>query len=336
MVISSVLFLMLMACNDQRNESRPAPKVGPEKVEIVRFEQLLCKSEGDQSSSAIDSLLKEYPVFTEVFFDQVIFPQNTSSITLENLIHNYCASPAIQHLIDTTQILFPSLTGLENKLGQAFGYFHYYFPGHLVPEVFTYVSEFGIGTFTVGTDVLAIGLDFFLGADYPYYDPAVFPVYLKRTLTPEYMLPKAIEALTQVLLAPMTTGNLLDHMIYNGKKIFVASRLLPDEPMHILNLYTTEQMKWVEKNELNIWSFLLDLGYFYESDQRKFKKFVDPSPNTPGMPPEAPGRVANWIGYRIVESYMNHHPEVSLQELAADTDFQSIMDLSDYKPPRPR
>lgn len=302
----------------------------------MRFEQLLCQSKESESSALVDSLLKKYPIFTEVFFDQVIFPENTTSITLNNLIRNYCEAPAIQHLIDTTQFLFPDLKDLENNLARAFGYFHYYFPERPVPEVFTYVSEFGIGTFTVDTKVLAIGLDFFLGKDYPYYDPAVFPVYLKRTMTPEYMLPKTIQALAQVLLAPVTTGNLLDYMIFNGKVLYLTSRFLPDEPMYLLNLYTPEQMKWTEENELNIWSYLLDLGYFYESDQRKFKKFVDPGPGSPGLPQEAPSRVANWIGYRIVESYMNLHPEVSLQELASNTDFQSIMDQSNYKPRRPR
>lgn len=324
----------LMGCSsDPQADGRPTPDVPTAPVEIIRFEQHLCRS-----ADAIrpDQLMERYPVFSDVFFHQIIYPQNTPSIELERLATNFCSSPAIQHLLDTTQILFPDLEELEDELGQAFGYFQYYFPELPVPKVYTYVSEFGIGTFTVDTEVVGIGLDFFLGQNYPYYDPAVFPNYMVQTMTPEHMSVNAIRALTQVLIAPTTTGNMLDFMIYNGKALYIASRLLPKMPMHRLCLYTPRQMEWVEQNELNIWSFLLDLDYFYENDPRRFKKYVDPAPNTPGLPEMAPGRVANWIGYRIVEAYMNRHPEITLEQLADETDFQTIMDLSQYKPPRPQ
>ena len=327
-------YVLIISCSG-KPDTRPILDVPPEKVEITRFDQLLCSTDNNSDANTIDQLLTKYPVFTDVFFNQVIFPTNTTSIKLENLIQDYCSSPAIQHLTDTTRVLYPSLQNLEEDLGLAFGYFHYHFPDRPIPRVFTYVSEFGVGTFTVDTRVLGIGLDFFLGEDYPFYDPAVFPRYMQQTMTSEYISANAVRALAQVLLPPVSSGNLLDYMIHNGKILYLASRFLPQKPMHQLLLYTPEQMEWTENNELNIWSYLIDLGYFYETDQRKFRKFIEPSPNTPGMPQEAPGRLANWIGYRIVEAYMNRNPEVSLPELAADTDFQSIMDKSKYKPVRP-
>lgn len=333
-LLTTSLIWLTSGCADQKGEIRPTPQVTPEEVDIVRFDQLLCESQ-DSSVSSARNLMEKYPVFTDVFFNQVIFPQNTHSIELDNLVRNFCGAPAIQHLMDTTKTLFPDLQELEGDLGQAFGYFHHYFPDLPIPRVYTYVSEFGIGTFTVNTRIIGIGLDFFLGRDYPYYDPAVFPDYLVETMTPDFVTVKSIRALAQVIVAPVTTSNMLDYMIHNGKRLFIASRLLPEEPMYSLCLYSPTQMKWVQDNELHIWSFFLDLGYFYENDPRKFKKFVDPAPNTPGLPEPAPGRVANWIGYRIVEAYMDQNPEVSLQELAVDTDFQTIMDNSSYKPPQP-
>ncbi len=333
---ATTMMWLVTGCTDPNDASRPKPKVDPESVSIVRFDQLLCSTDGSPEPSSPGYLMERYPVFSDVFFNQIIFPQNTPSIGLEKLVNQYCSAPAIRHLMDTTMTIFPDLTNFERDLGQAFGYFHHYFPDRPIPEVYSYVSEFGIGVFTVESRVLGIGLDFFLGEDYPYYDPAVFPNYMVRTMTQEYLTAKAIEALAQVVLPPTSTGNLLDYMIFNGKRLFISSRLLPDDPMYTLCQYSPQQMKWVEDNELNIWSYFLDLGYFYENDPRKFKKFVDPAPTTPGLPEQAPGRVANWIGYRIVESYMKQNPQISLQELAADRDFQSIMDGSNYKPPRPR
>lgn len=322
----------LTGCKEDGEYRRPTPEVAPVSIDIIRMEQLICNPTDSRTPA---QLMELYPVFSDVFFHQIIYPQNTASIELDDLVSNFCSAPAIQHLIDTTKAIFPNLDHLEKELGQAFGYFQHYFPNHQVPQVYTYVSEFGIGTFTIDTEVVGIGLDFFLGSGYPYYDPAVFPNYMVQVMTPEYISVNAIQALAQSLIEPTTAGNMLDQMIFNGKTHYIASRLLPGIPMHRLFLYTPEQMDWVENNELQIWSYFLDLNYFYENDPRKFRKFVDPSPTSPGMPEEAPGRVANWIGYRIVEAYMNRHPEITLPQLAEETDYQSIVDQSQYKPRRP-
>lgn len=327
LIMISVLFFW--GCREDRDGARPIPDVSPVEVDIVRIDQLLCDSNGPFST---EKMMQDHPIFSDVYFHQIIYPQNTPSIDLNQLVHNFCTAPAIRHLRDTARFIFPNLDQLEQELGRAFGYFQFYFPDLPIPQVYTYVSEFGIGTFTIDTRVLGIGLDFFLGAQYPYYDPAVFPNYMVRTMTPEYITGTAIQALSQALLSPTTAGNMLDHMIYNGKTIYLASRLLPWIPMNRICLYSPDQMGWVEDNEFQIWAYFLDLNNFYENDPRKFRKFVDPGPTTPGMPEQAPGRVANWIGYRIVEEYMDRHPEITLQELAADSDFQKIMDQSRYKP----
>jgi len=52
------------------------------------------------------------------------------------------------------------------------------------------------------------------------------------------------------------------------------------------------------------------------------------------MPPEAPGRIANWIGLKIVESYFRQHPETSLQELIELQDSDAFLQASKYKPKR--
>lgn len=329
------LFLSWASCSSPEETSRSVSGIESVDLTIIRFENELC-SVDITNDRALESLTRNYPIFTETFFNQVIFPKNTASIPLEDLVQNYCTSPAIEHLMDTVRILYPNLTELEATLGLGLGYLRHYFPELPTPRVFSYVSEFGIGVFTVDTHVLGIGLDFFLGNTYPYYDPAVFPIYMQATMTPEYISASSFKALAETIVAPITKANFLDYMIRNGKILYLISRLLPEEPMYRIHLYLPEQMEWVRQNEFNIWSYLLDQGLFYESDPRKFKKFIDPAPRTPGLPEIAPGRVANWIGYRIIESYMNQNPGVSMEALAANTDFQAIMDDSKYKPVRPK
>jgi hypothetical protein len=52
------------------------------------------------------------------------------------------------------------------------------------------------------------------------------------------------------------------------------------------------------------------------------------------MPPESPGRTANWIGWQIVKSYMRRNPANTLDDLILEKDAQAILDASKYKPRR--
>ena len=62
--------------------------------------------------------------------------------------------------------------------------------------------------------------------------------------------------------------------------------------------------KWCESNELQLWTHFLEEDLLYATNLRDIRKLVDYSPNSPGMPAEAPGRTANWTGWQIVKAYM--------------------------------
>jgi len=50
------------------------------------------------------------------------------------------------------------------------------------------------------------------------------------------------------------------------------------------------------------------------------------------MPQDSPSRIAYYIGYEIVKSYMQKNRDVTLNELMNDTDYNSILNKSKYKP----
>ena len=123
-------------------------------------------------------------------------------------------------------------------------------------------------------------------------------------------------------------------MIHNGKKLYALDLLLPYTPDSVKLEVTPAQVSWLEDNELEMWAHLLKEELLYSSNWQDIRKLVDYSPHSPGMPPEAPGRSANWIGWQIVKAYMGKHPETSLPQLFALQDAQALLDESRYKPRR--
>ncbi|MBK8443668.1 MAG: hypothetical protein IPL35_09760 [Sphingobacteriales bacterium] len=73
----------------------------------------------------------------------------------------------------------------------------------------------------------------------------------------------------------------------------------------------------------------------YETESRKVDKYVHEAPTSSGMPPESPGNIGSWIGWRIVDSYMKKNPNLSLEALIQMKDGQQILQASGYKPLRP-
>ena len=61
------------------------------------------------------------------------------------------------------------------------------------------------------------------------------------------------------------------------------------------------------------------------------KNYVQDGPKTEEMGDDSPGYIGLFIGWRIVEKYMDENPKVTLEQLM-QTDPRKIFEESKYKP----
>jgi hypothetical protein len=242
-------------------------------------------------------------------------------------------APELRNLYDSVQMAFPSLAQTEKDVNQVLKYYKYYFPEQPDIQVSTIISEFGRGVFPYGERGLAIGLDFFLGSDFSAY-AQIFPQFVQRTLEPSYIPVNVAKSLAEVEAGDPSGQRLLDLMLHNGKKIYIASLLAPYTPDSMLMGYTAAQMEGCYFNEQAVWKRILDEKLLYSTDQSDIRKLVNPSPNAPKVFDEAPGEIANWVGWRIVESWMRKHPNAKMQDLLAQKDSQKFLEEAGYRPKR--
>ncbi|NJM24566.1 MAG: hypothetical protein HC859_02605 [Bacteroidia bacterium] len=64
------------------------------------------------------------------------------------------------------------------------------------------------------------------------------------------------------------------------------------------------------------------------------QRYLGERPKTLEVGEQCPGRIAQWVGWQIVNSYMKNHPDVTLQQLMQTADAQAIFKASQYKPSR--
>lgn len=329
LIIIGVLGALLYSgCTEDKGKNIPDVSHIDVDLNIKHFENDVFTLDTNQITPSLEKLDEQYPIFLKEVFLGRILPvlQDTSNLKL------FLGSPGIIKLRDTVNTVFGDFEMEKDQLENMFRFYNYHFPERKIPEIITFISEYTLGSFTYEDEILGIGLDFYLGADYPNYNPNYFPKYIKRTMTRNHLLTKTAETLANDIVGQPAGDRMLDIMVNNGKVLYVMDALLPRVADSLKLAYTQEQVNWCKENETQMWAYFLGEDLLYSTNRNDIRKLVDHSPHSPGMPDDAPGRTGNYVGWQIVKNYMKRNPDKSINDLINMTDAQLILEQAKYRP----
>jgi hypothetical protein len=316
-----------------KDENLKAPDVSgiPMDVKIYRYEQELMKIDTNNIKKGTAELFAKYPKFSKIWFGPIM---SDGTHDFKDELKMFLGDKDVRRLNDTIQKEYGNFEPYRTEINQGFRYFRYYFPKRSIPDVYTFFSMYHYGITPPTDTTMGIGLDFFLGENYFAYGQVenLSYAYIRRTLTKEYLTKTFFERLSGELVGESIGTRLIDQMMNNGKILYVLDCLLPKTPDSIKLGYTSAQTKWVFENESQVWAYFQQENLLYTTELQKINKLINASPNASGMPQEAPGRTANFIGWQIVKQYMERHPKISLEDILKMHDAQKILDDSKYKP----
>lgn len=342
-VLIALLFSGFLSCNEGSISRESIKPLNPSlQVELIRYEQLLqALPENNLVQAFHKEIVPQFPAFSKLYTQSIIEAADSASLHRELMLVR--ADSSYLQLIEEVENRLGDLSEVKRQLSQLLeNYLHMMeLPPAALPRAYTFISGFAYQAFLfddAGKNGIGIGLDMFLGDDFPYQqihpaDP-LFSQYLVRTYTKEHIVRKVAEVLAEDMMIPPAKSDFLHLMIWGGKKLYLVDQLLDFVPDTIITEYSEEQLNWCRNNEAEMWQFFFEEDLFYTTDLRKFSKLVGPAPTSPGMPKESPGRTGNYMGWQIVRSFMNRFPETSVRQLIAMDDAQKLLDLSRYKPPR--
>lgn len=329
----------LMSCgNDEDKKDIPDVSHIQAPITIQRFEQDLFSIDTNNVAAGIQHLEAQYPQVSQKFFRDIISAKRPDEVPPQyyGMVKQFIADPFVRKTADTTQIVFKNFEPYKKELEQAARFYKHYFPQQAPLTFVTFVSQYNYDVFPFGKDTIGIGLDFYLGekhADYEYIENLRYS-YVRRTLTPEHLVAKAMRMQIAQLVGSENGNRMIDFAIHNGKQLYILDLLLPHTPDSIKFGYSGAQTQWCKENEAEMWGSLLKNNVIYETNFKKVAKLVTPSPSSPGMPPESPGETGNYIGWQIVKQFMKRNPEITVAQLLTLNDTQMILDKSKYKPKR--
>jgi hypothetical protein len=222
--------------------------------------------------------------------------------------------------------------GLKEDFTKAFKHYRYYFPGKVVPAVYTCIS--GLNEAVVLADsLIGISLDKYLGADFDYYPRLGLPAYKIRNMHQQKIVPEALYfwAMTEYPIS-VQASKVIESMIYEGSLLYFVDAMQPETHDSLKIGYTSKQLQFCQASEASMWAYLAEHNLLFSTKRMDIKRYVDDGPYTSSFTPESPGRVGAWLGWQIVRSYMKKNPEVSLKQLMENQDYLQILNESGYQP----
>lgn len=309
------------------------------KLNVRRLDRDLARLDTNQLNRGLVDLQKRYPDFLSFYLDTLMgFNINgnfaDTSIGVRKNFKSFLTHPDYRGLFDTVATHFPNTEHLDAQILHAFKYMKFYLPDFTPPKIIYCVSGLNnYAAFTLDSSIVGVGLDMYLGEQYPFYAAVGIPAYASQKLKPAYIPINVMQSIYRLRYPfVMEQRSLLDMMIQLGKEQFFLSKVVPFAADTARLGYTKQQLAWCEENETQAYHFFVQEKLLYERSLQKVARYVMDGPYAAGMPKESPGNIGAWIGFRIVTSYVNKHPVTDLRTFLKHTDAQQFLEASGYRP----
>lgn len=277
-----------------------------------------------------------HPLFMDVYLNELLPWRSVGDFSQQmEEFKEFLAYEDYSHLLDTLLIAYPKTDQIDASLKKMLQHVKAIQGGFMIPtEVYYFFT--GLNYYyaiILDDDKVGIGLDMFLGADYPHYQNIEYPI-------PSFLLNKMESKHIPLWLAQniyldqyplhLQGENLLSLMIQKGKEYFFLEQVLPDIPIHEIFGFTSEQFKWAEEQERNIYNFFLENELMYSKDQSRIIRYISETYTTAGFDSKSPGNLGSFIGWKIVSKFAQS--EKNLLTIFKTPGDVAFLKKSNYKP----
>jgi hypothetical protein len=326
-----ILTVVLWGCgNEEEEKCAFIPDVSGIDAGIS-FKHLEDTLAGVRSKQELVSLFTREPLIRDYVFKRTAYRNDSVFI---NTVFDRLNNPHIDTLLMETHRVFGDLSDLRAQFTGAFTNLKYYYPDFVPPKIQTVIS--GLDSDIYFSDsLIIISLDSYLGPG-ARFRPNVYEYqlvqYVKENIVPSCMLIYGIsDRFNKTALQDKTV---LADMIAYGKSFYFAKQMLPCVPDSVFIWYTPKEISGARRNQDLIWKRLIDDKVLYSTSHMIKQKYLTERPKTLEVGAECPGRIAQWIGWQIVNAYMDSNPETTFQQMMNQRSAEKLFKESKYKPKR--
>ena len=281
-------------------------------IEVIRFEKEFYSSKDGE----LRALINKYPyLFPNQFSDSVWLNKKNDSIELELYYKSSLVFSNFNFNSKKLKTIFNKAKTLETFKN---------------PTIVTLINKGNFEDRVIYADsLLFISLNFYLGSN--YYNN--IPNYISERMKISHVSNDIAYKISEKFVNNLEDRTLLSNMINYGKILYINKLINASEEDWIVFNTTKEKLVWAIENEFEIWSYFVEKELFYDTDLELRSRFISPAPYSKfnlDIDKKTPGGIGRWLGFKIVNSYMNNN-QITVNQLL-DIDHYTIFKNSKYKP----
>jgi hypothetical protein len=314
----ALLFLIscfaIFSCKSGKEQTSAEP------LSIERIDKKLMSF---HNKGELQKFLDENPWYTKELYR--VFPEDTAFVSHLYYIISHPGTKVFYNEVDST---FGDLSDLKKEISGAFEKIKEHYPSFKAPKVYTTFTGLENDLF-VSDSTIIIALEAFVGPKAMYRPDQ--PNYILSRYQKQYIVPAIVRLLANSYISTSHEGTMLNDMIYFGKSYEFTKTMLPNtSDSLIISLPDSSLVSNWYAQDL-IWAYFIDKQLLYEQNQKVKEKYLGERPKTPEIGPKCPGRIGQWLGWRIIDKFRTENPDVSFEELMKMTDAQEILRKSKYR-----
>ncbi len=300
-------------------------------VLITRIDKLEADFVLNESSVAMQEMAISYPEETKILIEDVLRIGMVNDLEVENKLKDYFVKdPVRTQLVKDVVRKYDNLGVLGKKLKKAFTDLQKEIPSMHVPQFYAQISGFN-QSIVVGDSILGISLDKYMGTDYKPYKKLYYQRQIEQ-MRPSHIVGDClyfwIESKQPLQLSKDKL--LLDVLVYFGKINWIVYHLLGDDFKGDKKLYYLKSDTGIEEEWREMSKKLLKKDVLSLTDEQTVHYVMFGAPETGKLHAKGLQGVGVPAGLKIVDDYMQRHPDCSARQLLAMTSAMQLLQGAGY------
>jgi hypothetical protein len=314
---TSLLLLILSACgNDPLDIDTSNVKMD---ISYIDMDEAFRSSD----SSTLVKLVNEYKIeikdVYEYEFGHCLNIGDVSDSAVFGAVSDFFADKYIHRLEQKMGSQFKDKSKIKAKITDGFTHLKAHFSNEKYPKHVVFLNSLFRSSAASFDNDIAVGLEQYLGPKtdvikelptneyYQWYKDGMEAKFLERDVLASWILANHMPV--------PKSGSLAEFMIHWGKILYFVEGSFPDVDKELIIRYSKKDYDWALENEASFWQYLVDQKLLFVLDEKTKANMFQEGPFTPGLPEKGPDRLGQFLGWRMVQQYMENNSDLTLEEL---------------------
>ena len=315
--ILTLLLVILVAVGCNRNPLDVDASNVKLKIGFINMDSILFHSNSADLITAHQEFKKSVPEIYDYELGYCLHIGDVDDTAFVNSMQLFYADPYIARLEKRIQEKFPSLENQKNEIKSGFKHLKFHIPSGKIPEQVVFMNSFFASNAFSTEKQIGIGLERYLGKQTDVIQelpPDQFYEWIRDGMDAEFLTRDALCSWIMTHYVDEVDGNLTENIIRWGKILYLTQAAFPDASEAWIMRYSEEKYQWAIDNEYEIWKYLADQKMLFKIDDRNKMNLLNEGPYTVGLPEKGPDRLGQFIGFRMLQKYMEIK-KVSVEQL---------------------